>query len=473
MYFGGLAAILVATAGVVGAAVRVRSPHEPTLNRQELSNFKDLQYYAEISVGTPAQKFNGVVDTGSFELVLFSKLCEDCGSATAYDGQGSASHRAGTLSNSLSYGSGDVQANQSWDMVSIGTFQPREQCFWEGLSASMPILANANFQSIIGIGPPETPAADAWSFARNSMAHIGRRLRRHPGEPVPDYLVSQANQEFSMALHMSEARPLLTNFEVRMFSICLGHRPGSSGVLVWNDTTALQQPELFRRLPVVGKRTWTVRMAGVHLAERSPVPAEDESVVLPGCPNGCSAIIDSGTSLLVMPTETIDAFTHLLNSRIGPNCSNLHQLPDIIFSFDGLQVSLPPDAYMGQVSGSLPAYIEDVVRIRHLKVDSRGGGTQCEVAVMESFTQTEHGPLWILGMPFFRKYYTTFDLGSSMAERAIHVAFASEACTPVRPEAPLAMDDRSLLMQRREIDLSHVLPPTILRKAPQRSFLRV
>mmetsp|Transcript_34514 Transcript_34514/g.107192 ORF Transcript_34514/g.107192 Transcript_34514/m.107192 type:complete len:478 (+) Transcript_34514:923-2356(+) len=462
-----LAAAAAASAAAAGTGSAARLPREGAQSRQELFNFKDLQYYAELTAGTPPQKFTGVIDTGSFELVLFSKVCEDCGRAAVYDAGASASHRSGTLANSLVYGSGEIQANQSCDVLSIGPFQAKDQCFWEGFAASMPLLANANFQSIIGIGPPETPAADAWAFAKSSVGRVSKYFRRHLGQPLPDYLVSQADQDLSMALQISRAKPLLSNFEVRSFSVCLGKRPGSSGFLVWNDATALEQPELFQRLPVVGKHTWTVHMAGVHLSERLPVPAGEETISLSGCAGGCGAVIDSGTSLLVMPSEAVDAFVHLLSSRIGPGCSNLHQLPDIVFSLDGLEVSLGPDAYMGQVSGSLPAYIQDVVRIRRVQVEDSSSMGRCEVAVMESFTRTDRGPLWILGMPFFRKYYATFDLGSSAGERSIHVSLASDACTPVSPEAPVAVDERRTHVQRREIDLSHVMPPSILRQARQ------
>uniref|UniRef100_A0A7S1RWP9 Peptidase A1 domain-containing protein n=1 Tax=Alexandrium catenella TaxID=2925 RepID=A0A7S1RWP9_ALECA len=449
----------------------IRLQQEQSRGRQELFNFKDLQYYAELSVGTPRQKLTGVIDTGSFELVLFSKTCEDCGRAGSYDSNASSSHRAGALVNSLTYGSGEVQANHSCDEFVVGPFPPKEQCFWEGLSADMPLLENAKFQAIIGIGPPETPAADAWAFTVNSLRHINRHFKKHLGEQLPDDLVVQANQDLSTALQISRAKPVLSNFEVTMFSVCLGKRPGSSGFFVWNDTAALRQPDLFYRLPVVGKHTWTVQMSAVHLSERVPMPSSEGVISLPGCADGCSAVIDSGTSLLVMPTATIDALVSMLNGRVGPGCGNLHQLPDIAFSLNGVEVSLPPDAYMGQVSGSMPAYINDVIRVRRLRLHGKERqGEQCEVAVMESFTQTDHGPLWVLGMPFFRKYYTTFDVGSNASERSIHLALASDACTPMSPEVPVAVAERKEAVQRREIDLTHVMPPSILRQV-RKDFL--
>eukprot|EP00416_Gambierdiscus_australes_P024865 CAMPEP_0171073292 /NCGR_PEP_ID=MMETSP0766_2-20121228/11413_1 /TAXON_ID=439317 /ORGANISM="Gambierdiscus australes, Strain CAWD 149" /LENGTH=69 /DNA_ID=CAMNT_0011529967 /DNA_START=394 /DNA_END=600 /DNA_ORIENTATION=+ len=43
--------------------------------------------------------------------------------------------------------------------------------------------------------------------------------------------------------------------------------------------------------------------------------------------------------------------------------------------------------------------------------------------------------LWILGVPWFRKYYTTFELGNQLLERRFHVALHSdEDCRPVDRE---------------------------------------
>ncbi|KAM5341187.1 hypothetical protein ACJ41O_015296 [Fusarium nematophilum] len=54
----------------------------------ELSNWwdnADYQWYGKISVGTPAQEFNVLIDTGSTDLVLPKKGCKHCGNYTTYD----------------------------------------------------------------------------------------------------------------------------------------------------------------------------------------------------------------------------------------------------------------------------------------------------------------------------------------------------------------------------------------------------
>merc|ERR1719181_2460594 len=45
-------------------------------------------------------------------------------------------------------------------------------------------------------------------------------------------------------------------------------------------------------------------------------------------------------------------------------------------------------------------------------------------------SMTQFGPMWLLGMPFFREYYTSFDLGTQTRERKVFIAKADKDCQP-------------------------------------------
>merc|ERR1719343_1962667 len=67
----------------------------------------------------------------------------------------------------------------------------------------------------------------------------------------------------------------------------------------------------------------------------------------------CSAIVDTGTSLLVAPSKVVDSIYDLADAweAAGGTCDDLSDLPELRFTLGGLDFSLPPEAYMGEVSG--------------------------------------------------------------------------------------------------------------------------
>jgi len=51
-----------------------------------VNNYQNAQYYGEISVGSPAQLFQVIFDTGSSNLWMASKGCDSsCGTHASYD----------------------------------------------------------------------------------------------------------------------------------------------------------------------------------------------------------------------------------------------------------------------------------------------------------------------------------------------------------------------------------------------------
>lgn len=429
--------------------------------RQTLTNYHDLQYVTYVNIGN--QTLTGIIDTGSFELVVFSKACDTCGKAGRYNPNISPSYHMGTLTNRQTYGSGDTFSREAFEKVSIGSGLAVNQTFWEVTRAQMPLLANAEFQAIIGVGPPETPAADAWT-SMNSVVQIIKRYLAS-GVPPPAATTKRAKSSAEVAVEMSQSTPMLGTLGVSTFSVCLGAHPGSDGFLVWNDTSIVEYPSLFTRIPVIGRHTWTLNLTGAWLAEPLGLAraTEDQlrlveeprpSRTFLGCAGGCGAVVDSGTSMLVVPSSAIEALTQAVQ-RMEEDCSNIHELPDLVFDFAGTKVSLPPDAYVAEVMGEVPSYLEGFVRIKRLQ----GPKSRCELLVMESSSDTNYGPLWILGMPFFRSYYTAFHVGRSSAERAVYITPSGEDCVPGNQVASFAItgSSRGCRCQTRRIDPSKML----------------
>jgi hypothetical protein len=413
-------------------------------------NIGDIEYISYLHVG--GQTVAGILDTGSFELVVFSTECKTCGTAAKYNPKLSKTHKPGALMTVQSYGSGDTYSWEAKDTVGIGPFDAKNQTFWEVTDARMPILRNAAFQAIIGIGPPETPAADAWTEVQKSLEAVTKyygESRRPPKDILKD-----VKDSIESALEMSDTPPMLHTFDVKAFSICMGAHPGADGYFTWQERQHEDKSHLFTRVPILGKHTWSVGLTGVRLTR----PGLFTETKL-GCyeEGACSALVDSGTSLLAVPRPVINKVQDLV-SKMHVGCQDLSSLPNLVFEMGGKLFSLPPDAYVAEVEGKVPEHLQSFVRLRSLATNATEG-PQCNVLLMESYMDSKQGPVWIFGMPFFRKYYTTFAVGDNHDSRALYIAEANDDCRP--------SEGASLVRTRphkRVIDVSKVLLPPLMKK---------
>merc|ERR1712151_680711 len=105
-----------------------------------------------------------------------------------------------------------------------------------------------------------------------------------------------------------------------------------------------------------------------------------------------SAIGDAGTSLLAGPSAEVKAIAEKLGAKtvMGKeytvDCSKA--LPELTFTLGGKGYALKKEDLVLQQSGS-----------------------QCVLGLMGVDVPAPHGPLWILGDVFMRKYYVQFDWG--------------------------------------------------------------
>jgi hypothetical protein len=311
------------------------------------------------------------------------------------------------------YGSGETWSQDASDQMLLGPYHVN-QSFWEVSKAKMPVLLASEFHAIIGLGPPETPAKDAWEAAARSAHNVSEVLST-VGE-VDNATLQLARDKARIAVAMGKRSTALKTMNENMFSVCIGKDPGSEGVLIWNDTSAALYPQLFHKVPVIGRNSWSVKAHNARLAyvknttESHPIDGpeadgEEESFqnstsINLGCEDGCGVLLDSGTSLLAVPHTVINRLVQLIASP-NLNCSNMWELPHLVFDLNGKTFSLPPDVYVSEVSYAVPSYMQSFVRLRHLGTEAQRPGRRCDLLVMESYAKSDAGPLWIFGMPFF------------------------------------------------------------------------
>jgi len=123
------------------------------------------------------------------------------------------------------------------------------------------------------------------------------------------------------------------------------------------------------------------------------------------CTTGCAAVLDSGTSLIIAPARDVGMLKAML-PPLSQDCSNFDAMPDLELVLGGHKMTLPPDAYVVRRSG------------------------QCVLAFQVGNHNTAHGPLWILGMPFFRFFHATFRNAEKMEDRRVFLMKAGDKCKP-------------------------------------------
>merc|ERR1719161_1451352 len=119
-------------------------------------------------------------------------------------------------------------------------------------------------------------------------------------------------------------------------------------------------------------------------------------------------------------------------NMIQPDCSNFESLPDLIFKLGGETFKIPASIYVIKMTGFVPkeqGIIESLFGPPQLEKV-----TECMPAFLEmNMNVREWGPMWILGMPFMRYYYTVFQRDP----KSIHIAYATHDCKPVGSEPPI------------------------------------
>lgn len=436
--------------------------------RQELHNLGEVQYTGDIVVG--GQPMRGILDTGSFELLVLSKDCKVCGDRNLlFDHEGSSSYSEGQTAAQHSFGSGVTFSNEAFDTVSAGPLSSRHQRFWEVFDAMMPILEESSFQAIVGVGPPDS-ALKLANDQEGDMSAMEEEFR-DLGVDVPARFLSQSPADDVReargapvapgALRGSDPPALCTKFGVRSFSVCIGQSAGSPGYFIWNDKLPVGQASIFTSVPVAGDIHWAARMTDVRVGHGR---FGDDGVVRLGCGDGCAAVVDSGTSLIAAPPEVISMVEDAL-SKLKQDCSNLGDMPDLVFNLGGHEFSLPPDAYVGQV---VQKGVRDILHFRF-----RSRHYSCVPLFMEIDTDTQLGPMWILGLPFFRKYYTSFsyDPSSSPSRKHMAMALADDRCYPVSGDSLLGSPRKR--MHPRTVDLSQLHVPRWAEDAMNRTHFAV
>ncbi|KAL9236602.1 hypothetical protein vseg_011249 [Gypsophila vaccaria] len=239
----------------------------------ELKNFMDAQYFGEIGIGTPPQKFTVVFDTGSSNLWVPSSKCYfsiACFFHPNYKSSKSSTYQKNGKSAAIHYGSGAISGFFSVDNVEVGDLVVKNQEFIEATSEPGTTFVVAHFDGILGLGFQEISVGNSVPVWYNMMK---QGLIK---EPVFSFWLNGNAEE---------------------------GEEEEGGELVFGGVDPKHFHGQHTYAPVTTKGYWQFEMGDVLIDGRTTGY----------CSGGCAAIADSGTSLLAGPTTIITQ----INEAIG------------------------------------------------------------------------------------------------------------------------------------------------------------
>ena len=320
-----------------------------------LTNYMDAQYFGEITLGTPPQKFNVIFDTGSANLWVPSSNCRSlaCFNHSKYYSDKSSTYKKNGTEFAIRYGSGSVSGIISQDTLTVGNLAIKEQLFGETLKEPGLTFAFGKFDGIFGLGYA--------NIAVNQVTPPFYRMLEQKliEEPIFSFWLNTSSKETD---EDSEGGELLFG------AINKNHMDGD---LFWS--------------PVTRKGYWEVDLEDLAVGKDSGF-----------CHSSKRAAIDTGTSLIAGPTRDVDAIarkvgaTKQFTGMYTVDCGTIKDMPDITFSIG-----------QGSKKKNFPLTATEYV------LKSQG---ICIFGFIGIDIPAPAGPLWIVGDAFLRVYYTVYDL---------------------------------------------------------------
>ncbi|XP_068026180.1 pepsin A-like [Melanerpes formicivorus] len=305
-------------------------------DREPMRNYMDNEYFGNISLGTPEQDFTVIFDTGSSNLWVPSIYCNSsaCSNHQRFNPAASSTFEGTNRTLSITYGTGSMTGVLGYDTLTVYEITITRQIF--GLSVTEPgdIFTYSPFDGILGLAYPSISASQATPVFDNMMAQN---------------LVAE-----------------------NLFSVYLSRNGDGGSFILFGAIDSKYTSKGITWIPLSAQTYWQVSMESVTVS------------FLPiACLGGCQAILDTGTSRIVVPKESLPSIQFFLGATLTGqvSCNAVRFLPDVVFHIHGDHFPVSAQNYViKQSDGSCILGFEG----------------------MDS-------DLWILGDVFLRRYYSIYD----------------------------------------------------------------
>lgn len=268
-----------------------------------------------------------------------------CWAHANYKSEKSSTYKSNGTEVSMAYVSGSLTGFISEDVLNMGGVKIQNQAFIEATNEPGLTFVASKFDGILGL---------AW----------------------PAISVKQMVPPFFNLIEQTQTPGIFSFYLNRDTS----GTPGGEIIFGGIDSALVDESKL-NYVPLTNETYWEFKMDEVKI--------QNDTV---GCGAGCSAVADSGTSLIIGPTAEVDKINELIgatsiSSVAIIDCSKIETLPNITFTINGVEYTLEPKDY--------------VLKLTVLYQ------TQC----VSGFSGMDLPMVdWILGDVFLGKFYTVFDV---------------------------------------------------------------
>ncbi|CAG8445872.1 5386_t:CDS:2 [Diversispora eburnea] len=295
---------------------------------------------------------NVIFDTGSSNLWVPSTHCTSiaCFLHRRFDSSQSSTFKENGTEFQIHYGSGSLEGIISQDVLEVGDIRVKGQDFGESVKEPGLAFAFGKFDGIFGL-----------AYDRISVEGVVPPFYHMVNQGIIDQPV------FSFWLSDNDNDK---------------NRGDLGGELTFGGVDTSRYIDDIHWAHVRRKAYWEVELEKIVFG--------DEEIEM----ENTGAAIDTGTSLIAMPT----IFADLINKQIGAkknyagqyviDCNKVPSLPDFSFVFNGKLFTLKGSEYI-------------------LKAQN-----QCVSSFFGLDIPEPLGPIWIVGDAFLRKFYTIYDLGN-------------------------------------------------------------
>ncbi|WRX20765.1 Saposin-like type B [Theobroma cacao] len=388
---------------------------ESTLNTVSLKNYLDVQYFGEIGIGSPPQKFTVIFDTGSSNLWIPSSHCYfsvACFFHSRYNSSKSSTYTEIGKPCKIHYSSGTILGFFSEDNIRVGDLVVKNQVFTEAIREGSAILSLASFDGILGLG-----FQDMYSMMQQSLVVqkvFSFWFNKDPSASEGGEIVfGGVDQKHFKGKHtyvpvaqkgywqIDLADFLIADHSTGFVSMECKKVAAQYGDLMWELLlSGLQPDKLCSNIGVCSNNgtqqvSNSIEMVVEQKRERHTEVGQDLLCT------ACELILAwIRTELMENKTKgrVIEYVNKLCDNLPNPtrelavDCDKVPNMPPVSFIIGNKSFNLTPEQYI-------------------LKVE-QNFSTFCISGFIALDVPPSQGPLWILGAIFMEAYHTVFDFGN-------------------------------------------------------------